>query len=183
MSETTPPPPVSAPFPRTLGEAARQFFGDGASAHPVVQFCKYAFVGGLATLVHIVSFSFFAWKVFPCVGPNDLVVRLFALEAPVIDEAIRARLATQANACAWVLSNGFCYALNRAFVFKPGRLRPWAEFLAFSAVGGFSTAIGTSVMAWLVAALGMQTSVAFVANLVSSLAFNYVLRKFFIFKG
>ena len=93
-------PATGIPFPRTLGEAARQFFGDGASAHPAVQFFKYAFAGGLATLVHVISFSVFAWKVFPCVGPDDLVVRLFSLEAPAIDEALRARLATQSNACA-----------------------------------------------------------------------------------
>ncbi len=174
---------MSAKFPSSLAEARAQFLGDGASAHPAIQFLKYAFAGGLATVAHIVAFSALAWFVFPCVTDGDLVVKLFGLSPPAVDEAVRARLATYSNAGAWVVSNCLCYALNRAFVFTPGRLRPWAEFLAFSAVGGFSTTVGTAVMAWLVSALGVQTSVAFSANLVASLAFNYVLRKFAIFRG
>ena len=173
----------TVPFPKTIGEAWRQFTGDGASAHPLVQFAKYAFVGGLATLVHIVAFSAFAWWVFPCVTENDLVVRLFHLSAPVVEEARRATLAVRSNVCAWVISNTFCYLLNRRFVFRPGRLSVAAEFLAFSAVGAFSTFVGTAAMAWLVSRHGIDTSVAFAANLVASLAFNYVLRKFAIFRG
>ena len=173
----------AVPFPRTVREAARQFFGDGASAHPVVQFAKYVFVGGLATAVNIVAFSAFAWWVFPCVTQDDLVVRLFGLAAPAVDEARRATLAVYSNASAWVFANAFCYVLNRMFVFRPGRLPMWLEFLSFSAVGGFATIVGTSVMAWLVSAFGVQTSVAFAANMVAAVAFNYVLRKFVIFKG
>ena len=171
------------PFPKTAREALRQFFGDGASAHPLVQFAKYALVGGLATAVNIVAFSAFAWWVFPCVTQDDLVVRLFGLTAPAVDEARRATLATWSNASAWVFANAFCYVLNRIFVFKPGRLPMWLEFLSFSAVGGFATVVGTIVMAWLVSAFGVQTSVAFVANMVAAVIFNYVLRKFVIFKG
>jgi putative flippase GtrA len=59
----------------------------------------------------------------------------------------------------------------------------WLEVLSFSAVGGFATVVGTIVMAWLVSAFGVQTSVAFVANMVAAVIFNYVLRKFVIFKG
>ena len=170
-------------FPRSLGEAWRQFTGDGASAHPVVQFAKYGFVGGLATLVHVASFSAVAWWVFPCVTDSDIVVKLFGLTAPVVEESIRARLTVQSNVCAWAVSNCFCYVLNRLFVFKPGRLPVAAEFLAFSAVGFFSMFVGSAAMAWLVAKFSVQTSIAFATNLVASLAFNYVLRKFFIFKG
>ena len=170
-------------FPRSLPEAWRQFTGDGASAHTAIQFAKYGFVGGLATIVHIAAFSAVAWWVFPCVTDSDIVVRLFGLEAPVVEEAVRARLTVQSNVCAWACSNAFCYVLNRLFVFQPGRLGVVAEFLAFSAVGGFSMVVGSAAMAWLVSAFGVQTSIAFATNLVASLAFNYVLRKFFIFKG
>ena len=171
------------PFPRTVREALRQFFGNGASAHPAVQFAKYVFVGGLATAVNIVAFSAFAWWVFPCVTQDDLVVKLFGLTAPAVEEARRATLAVYSNAAAWVFANAFCYVLNRAFLFTPGRLPVWLEFLFFSAVGGFATIVGTSVMAWLVSSFGVQTSVAFVANMVAAVVFNYVLRKFVIFKG
>lgn len=171
------------PFPKTLPDFFRQLSGNGASAHPLVQFAKYAFVGGLATVVHIVVFSAAAWWIFPCVTENDFVVKLFSLEAPVVAEAERARLSVQSNACAWICSNTFCYVLNRIFVFTPGRLHIFVEFLAFSAVGLFSMVVGSAAMAWLVSAFSVQTSVAFVANLVASLAFNYALRKFCIFKG
>lgn len=183
MSENPASAPRRVPFPANPREAWRQLTGDGASAHPAVQFFKYAFVGCLSTAVHVAAFSALAWFVFPCVTEKDLVVRIFGLAAPEVEEAARARLATLSNGGAWIASNCFCYALNRAFVFSPGRLRPWAEFLAFSAVGAFSTALGTAVMAWLVQSHGIQTSVAFSANLVASLAFNYALRKFVIFRG
>lgn len=170
-------------FPRTAREAWRQLTGDGASAHPLVQFFKYAFVGGMSTGVHVVAFSAAAWWVFPCVTENDLVVKIFGLTAPEVEESVRASLTVKSNVCAWVCSNAFCYVLNRLFVFRPGRLSVVAEFLAFSAVGGFSMFVGSAAMAWLVSAFGVQTSIAFLTNLVASLAFNYALRKFFIFKG
>ena len=173
----------AVPFPRSAKALWAQLSGDGASAHPLVQFAKYAFVGGLSTLVHVAVFSAVAWWVFPCVTENDLVVKLFGLDAPQVDEAVRASLTVKSNVCAWFCSNCFCYVLNRLFVFTPGRLGIVAEFLAFSAVGGFSMVVGSAAMAWLVAAFGVQTSIAFATNLVASLAFNYALRKFFIFEG
>ena len=125
------------PFPRTFREACRQFFGNGASAHPAVQFLKYGFVGGLATAVNVAAVFLFCWKVFHCITPDDPFVRLFGLEAGPVDEAARARLTNWAYVCAFPISNAFCYALNRMFVFVPGRhgaVREFAEFLTASAI-------------------------------------------------
>ena len=174
---------ATVPFPRTVREALRQFFGNGASAHPAVQFLKYGFVGGLATAVNVVAVFLFCWRVFHCITPDDPFVWLFGLEAGPVDEAARARLANWAYVCAFPISNAFCYVLNRLFVFVPGRhgaAREFAEFLAASAI-----ALGAGMAAsWiLIHAFGAWTSVGILANLVSSVAINYVLRKFVVFKG
>lgn len=184
MSET--PQEAAAarvPFPRTVPELFRQFFGRSGTAHPVVQFCKYAAVGVLATLVNIAVFSVFAWRVFPCITADDFVVKLFGLVPPEIDEAARARLSAYCSVAGFVVSDVFCYLINRAFVFKPGKLPMWLEFLSFTAVGAFAAFLGTAIQAWLIAGFGVQTSAAFLVCILTSLAFNYVLRKFFIFKG
>ena len=183
MNENSPAADARVPFPRTLSELLRQFFGRSGTAHPFVQFCKYAAVGVFATLVNMATFSVFAWHVFPCIGADDFVVKLFGLVPPPVDEAARARLSAYCSVAGFVVSDVVCYLINRAFVFKPGKLPMWLEFLAFTAVGAFAALIGTSIQTWLIAAFGAQTSVAFLVCILTSLMFNYVLRKFFIFKG
>lgn len=175
---------ANVPFPRTFREAWRQFTGDGASAHPLVQFLKYGFVGGLATIVNAVSVFLFAWLVFRCVTESDPVVRLLGLTVqPMADEAARARLANEAAVCAFLIANTFCYILNRKFVFVPGKLPVWREFLSFMAVGALALVVGMGASYLLIKYAGAETSIGLLANLVASMAFNYVLRKFFIFKG
>ena len=174
----------AVPFPRTIGEAWRQFTGDGASAHPLVQFAKYGFVGALATIVNAVAVFLFAWLVFRCVTETDPVVRLLGLSVPpMADEAARARLANEAAVCAFLIANTFCYVLNRLFVFVPGKLSVWKEFLSFTAVGALALGVGMGASYLLIRFAGAETSIGLLANLVASMAFNYILRKFFIFKG
>ena len=169
-------------FPRTVGELLRQFFGRSGTAHPFIQFCEYAAVGVFATLVNIATFSAFAWYVFPCITADDFVAKLFGLVPPAVDEAARARLSAYCSVAGFVTSDVVCYLINRAFVFKPGRLPAWLEFLSFTAVGAFAALLGTALQAWLIARFGAQTSLAFLVCVLTALAFNYVLRKFFIFK-
>lgn len=180
-------PPADAkprvPFPRTIGEAWRQFVGDGASAHPLVQFFKYGFVGGLATAVNVVAVFFFCWAVFHCITPDDPIVRLLHLETPPVDEAARARLTNWAYVCAFPIANTFCYVLNRKFVFVPGRLSVAKEYVSFMVVGGLALAVGMGASYALIKGFRLWTSIGVAANLVASVAFNYVLRKFAIFKG
>ena len=171
------------PFPRTVRELIRQFFGRSGTAHPLVQFLKYAVVGVFATFVSMATFSVFAWYVFPCIGADDFVVKFFGLVPPAVAEADRARLAAYCNVAGFVVSDVVCYLINRAFVFRPGKLPIWFEFLSFTAVGAFAAGLGVALQTWLIASFGAQTSIAFLACVLTSLAFNYVLRKFFIFKG
>ena len=110
-------------------------------------------------------------------------MRLLGLTAPPLSEASRAWNAGFCNAIAFVFSNILCYILNRLFVFKPGK-HHWAiEFLLFFAVSALSMAIGTVVQTFLITHQGIQTTLAFGANIVCALFINYAMRKFVIFKG
>lgn len=171
------------PFPQTLAEFWSQFIGDGASAHPIIQFIKYAFAGGIATVVHILTFYTCCWKLFPSLTQNDIVVRVLKAKVIELPAEARARNAVFSNIVAFFASNIVCYIINRIFVFKPGEHNVVVEFLLFLAVSAIAIFLGTAIMRWLIKHFNMQTTFAFAANLVASLMLNYVLRKFFIFAG
>lgn len=155
----------------------------GHDAHPLVQFIKYGIAGGVATGTHILTFFLCGWFFLPCLTQNDIVVRLLGLTAPALSEGTRALNAGICNAVGFVFSNTVCYVLNRLFVFKPGR-HPWAvEFLLFFGVSGISMVIGTAIQTFLITHQGLQTTLAFGANIVCALLINYAMRKFVIFKG
>ena len=150
---------------------------------PLVQFVKYGVAGGIATVTHILTFFLVGFLILPCVAPEDPLVKLFGLAAPVVSDALRARNAVFSNLVAFMVSNAVCYIINRLFVFRPGRHHIVIEFLLFLAVSAVSMTVGTTLMGILIQRFGLQTTYAFVANLVSSLAINYVMRKYFVFKG
>lgn len=152
-------------------------------ASPLAQFVKYALAGGVATGTHILVFFVVGFFLFPCVNKEDILVRLFRLKAPEVDEGRRARHAVYSNILAFFVSNTVCYVINRLFVFQPGRHSVVVEFLLFLVVSAVSMGIGTTVMGELIKRLRMQTTYAFGANILSSLAINYVMRKFFVFNG
>ena len=152
-------------------------------APPFVQFIKYGLAGGIATATHILMFFLAGFFLFPCVSAEDPLVKLFGLAAPAVVEALRARHAVFSNMAAFLVSNTVCYIMNRLFVFRPGRHHIVIEFLLFLAVSAVSMTVGTTLMGVLIKQFGMQTTYAFGANILSSLAINYVMRKFFVFKG
>ena len=152
-------------------------------APPFVQFVKYGLAGGVATATHILTFFAAGFLLFPCVTADDPLVKLFGLAAPLVDETLRARNAVFSNLVAFMVSNTVCYIINRMFVFKPGRHHVVIEFLLFLAVSAVSMTVGTTLMGLLIRNFGIQTTYAFGANILSSLAINYVMRKFFVFKG
>lgn len=181
--ESAPAAATPVPFPRTFREAVAQFFGDGRSAHPLIQFVKYGFAGGLATLVNIIAFTLAAWFLFPCFTADDPILTLLHVTPPPVDESSRALYASYANFTGFIVSDVFCYLVNRRFVFVPGRMKVWAEFLSFTAVAGLAILVGTGLMYALVRWLGIATSYGFLANMIASALFNYVFRKFVIFRG
>ena len=114
---------------------------------------------------------------------TDPLVKLFGLVAPAVDEALRAKNAVFSNISAFFVSNTVCYIINRLFVFRPGRHHVVIEFFLFLAVSAVSMVIGTTLMGVLIQHFSVETTYAFGANIFSSLAINYVMRKFFVFKG
>lgn len=160
---------------------------DGKSKAAVVQFIKYALVGGVATAVNICAFFLFAIFVFHCLTPDDqvavLLSRYAGISVPEVSESVRSVNALVCNTLAFLMANIVCYILNRLFVFIPGRHSVAVEALLFLSVSAISFAIGTAAQTLLIALGGIHTSIAFSANLVSALAINYLARKFFIFKG
>lgn len=160
-------------------------------AGPLAQFIKYAIVGGIATLVHISTFFLCGRYLFPCLSEDDIAVRTlgkFKLLSLTDDylvraKASRARNAALCNVIAFCTSNIICYALNRLFVFTPGRHSILLEFFLFFCVSAISMILGTATQTVLIAWCRMQTTLAFGANLIFSLAINFVARKFFVFNG
>ena len=156
-------------------------------APPLVQFIKYGMAGGLATVVHVLTFFAVGFFLFPCVSADDPLMKgltaLFGVAAPAVEEALRARNAVVSNVLAFLVSNTVCYVINRLFVFRPGRHHVVLEFFLFLAVSAVSMLVGTTLMGWLIQQFGIHTTYAFGVNIFSSLAINYVMRKFFVFKG
>jgi putative flippase GtrA len=157
-------------------------------AGPVAQFIKYAVVGGLATAVNILAFFLAGWFLFPCLTENDVLVRLLrrfrpGLKVPEAVNRSRAANAIRCNVIAFFFSNTFCYILNRLFVFQPGHHSVVVEAVLFFLVSAFSTFVGTACQTLLIKKANMQTTFAFGANLIASLAINFVMRKFVVFNG
>ena len=84
---------------------------------------------------------------------------------------------------AFMFSNLTAYLINIAWVFESGRHNRIIEIGFFYLVSGISMVIGTALMGFLIDRLGIATTLAFGANILTSLVFNFVLRKFLIFKG
>lgn len=152
-------------------------------ASPAIQFVKYALAGGIATAVHIFTFFLAGFLLWPCVGKDDILVRLFRLRPREVEEELRARRAVYCNILAFLCSNGVCYMLNRLFVFKAGAHAMWLEAMLFVSVSALSTSLGTLLMGVLIKRFHVQTTWAFSANAVTSLLINFVLRKFVVFAG
>ena len=152
-------------------------------ASPAVQFVKYALAGGIATGVHVLTFFLAGFLVFPCVNKDDILVRLFRLRAPEVDESLRARRAVYCNLIAFFFSNLVCYVINRLFVFVPSDRPILLEFALFLGVSAISMSLGVALMTFLIRRFRVQTTWAFFANTLTSLLVNYALRKFFVFSG
>ena len=155
----------------------------GRQHTPLIQFIKYAIAGVIATGVHVTVFYFSAILILPALNQHDVICQLLYLHVASVSDAVRARNAVLDNLIAFVFSNLTAYVINIKWVFESGRHHWLLEILFFYLVSGISTVIGTALMGFLINHFGMMTTGAFVSNAVVSLMINFVLRKFFIFKG
>lgn len=150
---------------------------------PFVQFLKYATVGLMATCVQTAVFYALAATWLPCLGTDDFAVRFLGLPAADLPDAVRAMRAGIAVCTGFFVANLFCWLMNRRFVFKPGRHVWYIECGLFFAVSLAAFAVGLGLQTALIRWAGMMTTLAFLAEVLSSLAINFVVRKFFVFNG
>jgi len=151
------------------------------------QVVKYGIVGILATVINLVVAEICAAHVWPCLTANDLLVQWGVFDLTdatfVITDSTRAVRAVYCNFAGFFVANLVCWHLNRLFVFTPGRHRWFVEYALFLAGSGFAIACGSAAIWALVKFYGMQTTWSFVINVAVSVAVNFVVRKFFVFKG
>ena len=155
---------------------------------PFWQFVKYGLVGVIATVVQTVIFYILSATCLKCLGPDDLAVRFLSLPSADFTGAepwysSRGAIASVATAVGFTFANVFCWLMNRAFVFRPGRYRWYAEFAMFFGTAAFATVAALVVMKVLIDGFGMMTTLAVAVEMVVSFAINFFVRKFFIFKG
>lgn len=147
------------------------------------QFVKYGLIGALATAINIVVAGVCAGFVWPCLGADDLFVRFCGFPSATVSDAVRATRAVSCNLVGFFVANGVCWLLNRKYVFTPGRHHWFVEYVLFLAGSGLAILTGSALIWALVRFYGLQTAYSFAINVVVSVAMNFVVRKFFVFKG
>ena len=157
-------------------------------AGPFWQFVKYGLVGVMATAVQTCVFYVLASTCLKCLAPDDWAVRFLCLPSADFTGAepwyaSRGALASAATAVGFTVANVFCWIMNRAFVFRPGKYRWHVEFAMFFGAAAFATIVALAVMKTLIDGFGMMTTLAVVVEVVVSFMVNFFMRKFFIFKG
>ncbi len=147
------------------------------------QFVKYGVVGALSTLVQLVVFYTLASTVLKCLKPDDWAVRLLSLPSAEMGDMVRGILFSVDIAAGFVVANVFCWLMNRAFVFRPGKFAWHVEFAMFFGAAAMACAIATALSALLIHVCGMMTTQATILEVAVSFLINYFSRRFFIFKG
>ena len=149
----------------------------------LIQLAKYGVSGCAATITHIVLFHLFAWKIFPALQKEDFFVSL--LQLPVTPTELTTRTANSmfSNVAAFMGSNMVAYLANTHWVFEAGRHSKLLEIYLFYMVSGISLLLGSAIMWFFISFLGMLTTTAFIANVFVAVMVNYVIRKYYIFKG
>jgi len=166
--------------------AVRRFLSHDCG--PFAQFVKYGVVGVMATCVQVAVFYVLAATCLKCLKPDDWAVVWLGFPSASFDGseiwyASRWFLAAAATAAGFVLANVFCWLMNRAFVFRPGKFYWYIEFGMFFGAAAGATAIALLVQSVLISVFGMMTSLAVVIEIAVSFLVNFFARKFFIFKG
>ena len=146
------------------------------------QFVKYGVVGVMSTIVQMVVFYVLAATVLKCLKSDDWAVRWLSLPSVSISDAMRGLIFTVDIAIGFVTANIFCWLLNRAIVFRPGKFLWYVEFAMFFGVAALAWAIATGLSALLIHFCGMMTTHAAILEVLVSFLLNYFSRRFFIFK-
>ncbi len=144
-------------------------------AHPFLQFVKYGLAGVVAALAHNGLVLVLTLTVLPA-GKGMLI------DGQVLDEVVRNRHLLWANTLAWPVGTVVAYVMNTTFVFTPGRHSKLVEAGLFALVGALGFFPGLLVVDWLAGHLGLPSTVAQLGFILTSVAVNFLCRKFLIFK-
>ena len=147
------------------------------------QIFKYGVIGILATAINIAVAELFAAYVWPCLGADDIFVKHLGFASSAVSDAERATLAVYCNFVGFFVANVVCWLLNRRYVFTPGRHHWLVEYVLFLAGSGFAILCGSALIWALVRFYGMQTTYSFAINVMASVMINFLVRKFFVFRG
>lgn len=118
-----------------------------------------------------------------CLNSDDFAVRFLSLPSAEVSDGVRAWRFGLATGIGFVISNIFCWVMNRAFVFKPGRHVWYVELAMFMAVSGFAMLLATLLSGVLISRFALMTTLAVLIEVFVSFVFNFLIRKFIIFKG
>ena len=169
-----------------IAESVRRFLSHDSG--PFAQFVKYGAVGVMATCVQFAVFYALAATCLRCLTAEDRAVALLGLPYAVFSGsepwyASRWFLAAVATAVGFTIANVFCWLMNRAFVFRPGKFAWYAEFALFFGAAAGATIVALVVQSLLIRFVGVTTSFAAIVEVVVSFLVNFFTRRFFIFKG
>lgn len=142
----------------------------------LVQFFVYGLCGGLATFIFLSIVLILSRTLIPAYEG-------MMLNGHLITDQERAHDLFINNCIAFGIANIVGYITNVMFVFKSGRHHPMLEFFYFTFFNLISFTISQLAGPWLIRAYGVPTNVAILSNVAASVLLNFVLRKFFVFKG
>ena len=151
---------------------------------PFWQFVKYGAVGVMATLVQTGVFYALATTVLKCLTADDVAVKFLGFaSAGGLTDGVRAFRFAVATSAGFLLANVFCWLMNRAFVFRPGKFRWYVEFAMFLGAATVATVVALGVSSALIRWCGLMTTLAVFVEIVVSFLVNFFVRKFYIFRG
>jgi len=164
-----------------MRQALRRFLSHDSG--PFAQFVKYGAIGVASTLVQMAVFYLLASTACRCLGPDDKAVAWLGLPSVDVSDAVRAFRFAVDTVVGFSAANVFCWQMNRMFVFRPGKFAWYKEFGMFFGAAAVAMALATGVSWVLIHWMGLQTTAAVLIEVVVSFMINFVVRKFFIFKG
>ena len=161
--------------------STRQFFRDNdwrtilarmnaRDTHPLIQFMKYGICGVASLIIGQGIWLALSIWVYPALDSG-------------IPKEVRALHSTYNNMISFFFGNLFAYVTNSLWVFTPGRHHRVMEFIYFTLISTLGFVIGLSFGPLLIQIYGINTLLAQLMTVFSSVLVNYVCRKFFVFKG
>jgi len=133
-----------------------------------VQFVKYVMAGATGTAVHFAIFALLNETVLPA----DISLK----------DSQRGWNFFWSFSIAFLLANMVGYALNRRWVFQPGRHGRLLEIGLFYTLATFAFVIGTPFGAYVLGKFPLNEYFVYVLVTITSVFVNFLGRKFLVFK-